>query len=134
MQGKIFFYKGMRYNAMTAPHPRVCTIFNFFFWVIISFLLMINFQHPLVTKVVWWAGSLKGYCFLNGEPHALSNYIYCLLTAEPTWSIEYLEILGIFWNIGQYFKILCNMLKYISQYILFWNARQYLEILGHILN
>ena len=50
-----------------------CACFYFYF---IWFLLMINFQHPTVTKVVGWAGSLKGYCFLNGEPHGPANYMY----------------------------------------------------------
>ena len=75
-----------------------CACFYFYF---IWFLLMINFQHPTVTEVVGWAGSLKGYCFLNGEPHAPSNYIYCLLTAAPhlikgiSWRKK-LEIFGNF--------------------------------------
>ena len=50
-----------------------CACFYFYF---IWFRLMMNFQHPTVTKVVGWAESLKGYCFLNGESHVPSNYMY----------------------------------------------------------
>ena len=74
------FLNGICSSSYNSVSHWSCACFYFYF---IWFLLMINFQHPTVTEVVGWAGSLKGYCFLNGEPHAPSNYIYCLLTAAP---------------------------------------------------
>ena len=58
-----------------------------------------SFQHPIVTKVVWWHGGLRGYCFLNGVPHAPSNYIYCQQTEDHNWwnnQTRYLVKFGIF--------------------------------------
>ena len=62
-----------------------------------------SFQHPIVTKVVWWHGGLRGYCFLNGVPHAPSNYIYCQQTEDRIWWnnwTRYLEKIGIWLDLA----------------------------------